>query len=151
MNEAEFYSAVSCTDFCERYYALCRRYPVQISDPPPCSRREVLQILTELGRTPWWDSRDKSYSFDRSLGTGILHLGFVLHSGNHVEFWFGEESGDRRIGSNFAVIANKAAAVVGHPVPSPAYPRPESHSLDDLRAILTELFKLSDLLLQIFE
>ena len=35
-------------------------------------------MLSAMGRTAHWDRRDRSYSFDRVLQDGVLHIGFVI-------------------------------------------------------------------------
>jgi len=111
-----------------------------------------MQILSELGRVPQWDARDKSYNFDRNLTVGTMHLGFVVRDDRmSFEIWFTLETPQGEIGSNYAVIAHESAKLAGKTVPNPPYPRPEFHSQDELRLILADCFGLSDILTDVIE
>jgi hypothetical protein len=149
MIEQDFYKAIGVTDFLERYYSLCKRYSQYVSSPCQYSKRDVVEILSEMGRTPSWDARDKSYSFDRDIQQGKLHIGFVIQGRTTLEFWFWLEGPNDPVGENFAVIAHTATKFAGKKIPDPPYPRPLFHNLNELRLILAECFKLADMLLAI--
>jgi hypothetical protein len=147
MDECGFYAALRETDFSERYYALCNRYPIRDIPLFPLSAGTVAKLLVEIGRTAKRDSRDRSYNCEYTLQRGSCHFGFVIQNKAIVEFWFWLEASGRRIGSNYAVLACESAKLKRATVPEPPYPRPEFHSLEELRLILTECFDLADGLL----
>jgi hypothetical protein len=144
MNEQDFYIRVGATEFSERYYALCRRYSVR--DVPLCqlSNGIVVDLLSQLGRKVHRDPRDNSFQRDQNIKGGVIHSGFVIQKHSMVEFWFWLDQIGHRIGSNFSVIAYESAKWSGKLMPSPPYPKPEFHSENELRAILSDCFNLAD-------
>jgi hypothetical protein len=148
----EFCALVAQTDFVSRYYELCRHHP--LIDPYrsfSCPKKEIFQILTEIGQTPQWDVRDKSYSFDFTFGEWSVYRGFVLQR-TTMEFAFSAQRGKERVGSNYAVIARAAVELIEpEKIPNPPFPRPVCYSHDELCEVLRECFKLSDLLCSVLE
>jgi hypothetical protein len=151
MNDREFYTAVSASDFSDRYYALCRQFPVRDISPCLLSNDTISTVLSALGRTTHRDARDNSYGYDQVYKHGKLHVGFIIQKQTMLEYWFWVDQNDQRTGSNYAVIAYEAAKLAGKATPQPPYPRPEFHSVDELQLILAELFDLADELLAILE
>jgi hypothetical protein len=149
MSANDLYSAIAKSSFVDRYYALCRRFPIR--DLPLChiSNGHVKEMLSELGLHAQRDARDNSFTCDRILKLATAHYGFVIQKQATVEFWFWLQQHDRRLGSNFAVIAFEAAKLAGSPLPDPQYPRPEFYSVDELRQILTECFDLTNTLVSL--
>ncbi len=151
MNDRQFYTAVGSSEFSERYYTLCRRFPARAIPPCTFGKGTMAELLSQLGRTTQCDARDNSYNYSRGVKRGTLHVGFVVQKQAVLEFWFWIELPDRRLGSNYAVIAYESAKLMGRLLPQPPYPRPEFHSLDELRCILTECFDLADQLTSVVE
>lgn len=149
LTEDGFYSAVASADFAKRYYGLCSRFPLRCIPGCKCSKADVLLILAGMERPAGWCSKDNSYSIEVRWGIGVIHVGFVIQKKNMVEFWFWIEQASERIGSSYAVIAFEATKASRGTIPNPAYPRPLFYTLDDLRAVLAELFGLADTLLTV--
>jgi hypothetical protein len=143
-----FVEQVSGTSFADLYYQLCQEYPLRGLPECACGKQVVSSILSALGRDPSWDTRDRSYSFDRTIGQRMVHIGFVIRHRVLVEFWFWVQAGDNRYGSNFAVIASKVREKrPTNPVPEAPYPRPFFYSHNELEDILRRCFELTDILL----
>src|SRR5580658_917679 len=75
------------TDFASRYYEMCQQHPLIRHKLFSSKKQEVVKILSEIGQTPQWDGRDKSYSFDYNSDGWSISRGFVISHGS-VEFWF---------------------------------------------------------------
>jgi len=151
MDERTFYAAIGRTNFPERYYDLCSRFPVRDAPLYPLKSGEVKELLSALGQVARRDRRDNSYSSEHPIGRAMCHVGFVIQRSAMVEFWFWLEEGDRRIGSNFAVLAHQAVQTRSEPPARTVYPRPEFHSEDELRVILAECFNLANELVAILK
>ena len=149
LTEDGFYSVVASTDFVRRYYGLCSRFPLRGTSDCKCTTADVMQILAGMQRTAGWCSNDRSYRTDVTLGTGVIHMGFVIQKRSMVEFWFWVQQAGQRLGSNFAVIAFEATKASKRTIPSPPYPCPLFYTLDDLQEVLAELFGLADGLLSV--
>lgn len=146
MNEQDFYLAVSDTEFCSRYYALCERFPIHDLVTPPISHATLAHSLSDLGRVMHYDKRDNSYSSEELVNNGTRHIGFVIQRTSIIEFWYWLDMDEERFGSNFAVIAHEATMQSGRAILKDPYPRPVLHDAQDLKLVLTECFDLADLL-----
>ena len=137
------------TEFADRYYDLCRDYPIRDLSPCKLPAKEVRQILSEIGRDEsGWHSSVRAFEHEQTFGSLTVTIGFRIHGRTSVDFDFcAEYASDDRIGNSFAGIAHNSAVAAGHPKPDPPFPRPEFHTPDEFRRILTEAFALGDLLI----
>jgi hypothetical protein len=142
-------TALARTEFAARYYRLCDRFPDRPGDPGRCTKRDVLAILTELGRTPAAELRGRAFDFEWPAGAWEASCGFILQGREVVEFWCSLDRPGLRVGDNMTGLARAATAAGGLPVPDPPYPRPIYRSVGELREILAELFVLADLVVAI--
>lgn len=142
----ELCALLAQTEFSNRYYAMCKLHPLRIHKKFSFSKNEVFQILAEIGQTPEWDSRDRSYSFNLTLNGWSIHRGFVLQH-QAVEFGFSAHREQKRAGTNYTGIARATIELIDPAkIPNPPFPRPNCYSHDELREVLRECFQLSDLL-----
>ena len=146
--EKQFYSAVGATDFAQRYYALCCKYPLRDQSPCKLPTKQVRRVLVASGCDPSaWNSTSRAYEQVQTSGARTLSNGFRVHGRTTVEFDFCVEGlSDDRVGGSFAAVARHATLCKGGPVPDPPYPRPEFHSTEELEIIITECMALGDLL-----
>ncbi len=141
--------ALSRTEFAARYYRLCGRFPPRPGDPGRYTKRDVLAVLADLGRTPAAQLRGRAFDFEWPAGGWQASCGVILQGREVVEFWCGLERPGERAGDTMAVLARAAAEAGGLAAPDPPYPRPVYQSVGELREVLAELFALADLVVAV--
>jgi hypothetical protein len=150
MTESEFLFLLNSIDFPSRYWELCDRFPIEPAIVGHSGRKEdILAAFQEMGITPRYDSRDRSFVCEEEKIGEFNWSGVFCKQRNGLELLFGGVQNDARIGSNFAVLAydaKKLTDVTFERSPfsgPPPYPRPNHNGdANALRAIVKEFVVL---------
>jgi hypothetical protein len=150
MTEPEFLSLLNTIEFPRLYWELCDRFPLKPTIVGFSGRKEdILAAFQEMGVTPQYDSRDRSFVCEEEQIGDVVWSGVFCKQRHGLELLIGGESPEVRLGSNFAVLAYDAKRVADPTFernafsgPSP-YPRPD-HNGDPatLKAIVREFVVL---------
>ena len=151
-SDPDFLKLVAAADFPRRYYALCEQFPFGRFTPAPCTKNDVTRILSELGHTARWDSRNRSYSIPFPLSGWDCGSGFRILYRTDVEFWIRASRAAEHHGDSFARLANYATKLTTpEKMPSPPFPLPNFRSLSALKDILAACFDLTQVLIPLLE
>jgi hypothetical protein len=139
----EFLATIAATDFAPRYYELCRLHPLQL-DAPACKApaADVLRVARLAGPATKLPGPGRPFGFELPGGPCAGELVFVIQGRTTVEAHFAVPFRGGQAASTFAVLALDVRGLRGEPPPSPPYPRPEFHSLEELAAVLAEVYSL---------
>jgi hypothetical protein len=151
MNQQEFLALLNSVEFTDRYWLLCDRFPFKPgSDFFRGTKKDVIAALEEIGASPKYCKIDRSYRVGEERIGEFLWWGlFVKQRSGGLELMVVGESGDERVGGNFAVLAYEAKRFADPTFSRdrfkgpPPYPRPHYNgNTDELRAIAKEFVHL---------
>jgi hypothetical protein len=155
MTETDFLSLLNGVGFPQRYWEMCDRFPVRPIGQANVGRKEdILAAFAEVGVEPRYDSRDRSFEFEKEQIGDFAWSGVFAKQRSGVELMIGGESKFATLGSNFAVLAYQAQRLadptfVRDPFKGAApYPRP-GHNGDP--AALREIVKQHVLLVRLIK
>lgn len=129
-------SALTQSAFAESYYRLCAEHQLGEYAPCACPQKEVIAALSELGSIAKLKGPGSVFSVTPQ-SPSVLGLSFVIQGRLTVELMLSWPEGETSSGSNFAVLASEVMAREGLPLPTPPYPRPNFHSLAELKQIVS--------------
>ncbi len=146
----DFLAAVAGTDFAPRYYKLCRRNPLRL-DVPACKApaADVLRAARAAGPANKLPGPGRPFGFELPGGMAASELTFVLQNRTTIETHFVVPFRGGLEKSTFAILALDVTRIRGEQPPAPPYPRPEFHTLEELAAILAEVYALGCMLIGI--
>lgn len=149
-NSPEFLAAVAAMDFAPRYYELCRRHPLRL-DAPACKApaADVLRAARAAGPATKFSGPGRAFAFELPGGPAAGELTFVVQGRTTIEAHFAVPYRGVEESSTFAILALDTSGIRGEQPPIPAYPRPEFHTLEELEAILAEVYSLGCLLVSV--
>jgi hypothetical protein len=140
----ECLQALADCDFHTRYYDLCDRYPLRAPVRFPRRAKDVMAILGRLARSPSAAERGRAFEFRGAVHGVETRQGFILQSGDIVEFWCSVHQPSAKVGDTLAVLARAVTLHLRLPDRKPPYSRPTYTSLDELEVVLTDCFALGD-------
>jgi hypothetical protein len=129
-------SALTRSAFAESYYQLCAEHQLGEYAPCACPQKEVIAALSELGTITKLKGPGSVFSVRPHIPLA-LELSYVIQGRITVELMLSWSEGESSSGSNFAVLASEVLSSKGLPLPTPPYPRPNFHSLAELRKIVS--------------
>lgn len=130
----DFLAAVADSDVCGSYYDLCREHPLRIG--APIEKAPATAVLkAAAGRISLRKLSGPGTVFQLGGLPEGVSLNFIVQSRTTVETDFTVPFKGAQEGGTFAIVCNAALAHTRKSVPNPPYPRPESHSLEELLAI----------------
>ena len=148
----DFLAAVAATDYAPRYYELCRQHPLRL-DAPACKApaADVLRVARAAGPANRLPGPGRPFGFELPGEPPAGELVFVIQGRTTVETHFAVPFRSVQVAGTFAILALDVLGLRGEPPPSPPYPRPEFHSLEELAEVLAEVYRLGCLVAAVGE
>jgi len=135
--DPDFLTAVEDSDICSAYYSLCREHPLRIGAPIEKAPATAL-LKAAAGRVSLSKLSGPGTVFQLGGLPDNLSLTFIVQSRTRIETGFAIPFKEVQQQGTFAILCNAALTQSKMKVPSPPYPRPESHSVEELLAIFQE-------------
>lgn len=130
----DFLAVVEKSGICNAYYALCREHPIRIGAPIEKAPAKAVLKAAE-GRVLLSKLSGPGTVFQLGGLPENVALNFIVQSRTTVETDFSVPYKDSQRRGTFAIICNAALEQSKGNIPSPPYPRPESHSIEELLSI----------------
>ncbi|MCD1649748.1 hypothetical protein [Marinobacter adhaerens] len=141
----EQFQKIESLGLTDKYYDLCNEYPLRVGTPvEKMSSREVLKAAD--GRVSIQKLKGPGTCYEvQDIPDSVL-LRFIIQSRTRVETHLQVQGLEREYVSSFATLCLAAREAAGKERPTPPYPRPEVHSVNELIEVFT---RLRDLALEI--
>ena len=124
--------------------------PCGSTSPRARHRRPTCFVpLAQSGPATKLPGPGRPFGFELPGGLTDSELTFVIQNRTTVETHFAVPFRGAQAASTFAILALDATRIRGEQPPTPPYPRPQFHTLDELAAILAEVYSLGCLLVTV--